>query len=310
MAKRPSWVCTLITQLSLCLALYVALNLGQPQKSIYQRTNGISSNRKGLDFYFISVTGGFRPLEQQTLLLKQMEDVAKAYDARFVINSSELGEDDPLKQNLATNLHVSFAGYLVVPVSKSSMVYYMLFVISSLTGAHLYTTKASKEKEVGCFQEQIRLPHGEALDIIGVNTGSLQGKIPTALPSASGDLLLNWLKSALEATNGHWCIVVGFHPLVICEEHEEQLEAKKIYEPLHHIFMKFGVNTYLSKHGCIKYSRQDSITYMENPGLIESGNGREMVDGFLLHKVSSLEIVGTQIFSAFNIAFQDSRDAN
>ncbi|GAY56753.1 hypothetical protein CUMW_174260 [Citrus unshiu] len=104
-----------------------------------------------------------------------MEDVAKAYDARFVINSSELGEDDPLKQN-----------------------------------------------------EQIRLPHGEALDIIGVNTGSLQGKIPTALPSASGDLLLNWLKSALEATNGHWCIVVGFHPLVICEEHEEQLEAKKI----------------------------------------------------------------------------------
>ncbi|KAH9654479.1 calcineurin-like metallo-phosphoesterase superfamily protein [Citrus sinensis] len=242
MAKRPSWVCTLITQLSLCLALYVALNLGQPQKSIYQRTNGISSNRKGLDFYFISVTGGFRPLEQQTLLLKQMEDVAKAYDARFVINSSELGEDDPLKQNLATNLHVSFAGYLVVPVSKSSMVYYMLFVISSLTGAHLYTTKASKEKEVGCFQEQIRLPHGEALDIIGVNTGSLQ--IPTALPSASGDLLLNWLKSALEATNGHWCIVVGFHPLVICEEHEEQLEAKKIYEPLHHIFMKFGVLTY------------------------------------------------------------------
>ncbi|KAH9654473.1 calcineurin-like metallo-phosphoesterase superfamily protein [Citrus sinensis] len=269
MAKRPSWVCTLITQLSLCLALYVALNLGQPQKSIYQRTNGISSNRKGLDFYFISVTGGFRPLEQQTLLLKQMEDVAKAYDARFVINSSELGEDDPLKQN-ATWLFPS----LKVP---------------------WYTTKASKEKEVGCFQEQIRLPHGEALDIIGVNTGSLQGKIPTALPSASGDLLLNWLKSALEATNGHWCIVVGFHPLVICEEHEEQLEAKKIYEPLHHIFMKFGV---------------DSITYMENPGLIESGNGREMVDGFLLHKVSSLEIVGTQIFSAFNIAFQDSRDAN
>ncbi|KAL9445554.1 hypothetical protein AB3S75_018534 [Citrus x aurantiifolia] len=278
MAKRPSWVCTLITQLSLCLALYVALNLGQPQKSIYQRTNGISSNRKGLDFYFISVTGGFRTLEQQTLLLKQMEDVAKSYDARFVINTSELGEDDPLKQN-ATWLFPS----LKVP---------------------WYTTKASKEKEVGCFQEQIRLPHGEALDVIGVNTGSLQGKIPTALPSASGDLLLNWLKSALEATNGHWCIVVGFHPLVICEEHEEQLEAKKIYEPLHHIFMKFGVNTYLSKHGCIKYSRQDSITYMENPGLIESGNGREMVDGFLLHKVSSLEILTYFVTSEGEVVYR------
>lgn len=29
-----------------------------------------------------------------------MEDVAKSYDARFVINTSELGEDDPLKQNV------------------------------------------------------------------------------------------------------------------------------------------------------------------------------------------------------------------
>lgn len=93
MAKRPSWVCTLITQLSLCLALYVALNLGQPQKSIYQRINGISSNRKGLDFYFISVTGGFRPLEQQTLLLKQ---VSFSLGCRFKLLCLMIYSDDIL----------------------------------------------------------------------------------------------------------------------------------------------------------------------------------------------------------------------
>ncbi|GAY56755.1 hypothetical protein CUMW_174260 [Citrus unshiu] len=68
--------------------------------------------------------------------------------------------------------------------------------------------------------------------------------------------------------------------------------------------MKFGVNTYLSKHGCIKYSRQDSITYMENPGLIESGNGREMVDGFLLHKVSSLEILTYFVTSEGEVVYR------
>lgn len=66
--RKPSWVCTLIVQCSLCFALYVALNLGHPQKSVDQKRNG----RKSLDFNFISVTGGFRPLEQQIPLLKQV----------------------------------------------------------------------------------------------------------------------------------------------------------------------------------------------------------------------------------------------
>lgn len=51
---------------------------------------------------------------------------------------------------------------------------WLIFLLCATTCACRYTTKVSKEKKVGCFQEQIRLPHGEALDIIGVNTGSLQ----------------------------------------------------------------------------------------------------------------------------------------
>lgn len=58
-----------------------------------------SGSSRPLDLYFISVRGGFRPLNQQTHLLKQMEKAAKTYEARFVINISELGEDDPLTQN-------------------------------------------------------------------------------------------------------------------------------------------------------------------------------------------------------------------
>lgn len=36
-------------------------------------------------------------------------------------------------------------------------------------------------------------------------------------------------------------MVVGFHPLVVCEEKKEELEAKQFYEPLRHIFLRFGV---------------------------------------------------------------------
>lgn len=61
--KKPSCFCTIFTQVSLCFALYLALNLGQP---IYSNR----SDSRALDLYFISVKGGFRPLKQQTQLLK------------------------------------------------------------------------------------------------------------------------------------------------------------------------------------------------------------------------------------------------
>lgn len=44
------------------------------------------------DFFFHSLTG--------FLVLMKMENVAKAYNAKFVVNISEMGEDDPLTQNV------------------------------------------------------------------------------------------------------------------------------------------------------------------------------------------------------------------
>ncbi|KAJ0090522.1 hypothetical protein Patl1_14761 [Pistacia atlantica] len=295
MERKPIWLCTLATQLCLFSALYIALNMGHPQTSIYRERD---------QFYFISVSGGFRPLQLQTLLLKKMDLVAKSYKVRFVINTSELGEDDPLKQNLATTLHVSFAGYPALPISESSMVYYSLCNQFSDLGTFTYTTRVSEEKEVGCFREQIKLPHGETLEIVGVDTGSLQETMLSRFSNGTGDNQLSSLTRTLEATNGHWCIVVGFHPLVICEENKEEIKAKKIYEPLHRIFMKLGVNAYLSKHGCAEFARQDSVAYIENPDLIESVNGRGMVDGFLLHRVSSLEIVTYFVTSAGEVVYR------
>ncbi|KAJ6759158.1 CALCINEURIN-LIKE METALLO-PHOSPHOESTERASE SUPERFAMILY PROTEIN [Salix koriyanagi] len=77
--KGRSWACTFVLQVSLSIAFYLALNLGQPQKSIYLDRNGASSSTRPLDVYFLSVRGGYRPLKQQNLLLKKMEKVANFF---------------------------------------------------------------------------------------------------------------------------------------------------------------------------------------------------------------------------------------
>ncbi|KAK9275364.1 hypothetical protein L1049_022628 [Liquidambar formosana] len=276
--EKPSWVCTLVTQVSLCLALFLAFNMGSLQsKSMYHRRNG----GKPHDLYFISVRGGFRPLKQQTHLLKQIEKVAKAYKAKFVVNISELGEDDPLTQN--GTWHFS---PFIVP---------------------WYTTGASKGKEAGYFLKQIKIPYGKTLDIIAIDTESLQDFMLMGPSTGIENTQLHWLTRTLDATNSNWRIVVGFNSLAVCEENKNQTEANKVYEPLHQIFPKFGVNVYLGAQGCTNYARQSSIVYIGNPGPMDnkayftSVNGRsvftkEMIDGFLLHRVSSLEIVGIQCF--------------
>ncbi|XP_017982673.1 PREDICTED: uncharacterized protein LOC18587872 isoform X2 [Theobroma cacao] len=205
-----------------------------------------------------------------------MENVAKAYDVKLVVNISELGEGDPLLQNVTR--------------------------LSPLLKVPWYTTGVSKQDGLGCFLEQIKLPNGRTLAIVSLNTASLQDTMLVGSSSGMMDNLLNWLTRTLETTISSWRMVVGFHPLVACEESEEQMVVKQIHEPLHQIFMKFGVNLYLSQQGCSSYALQDSVAYIGNPGLIKenshlpSANGRylvrkEMSNGFLLHRLSLLEMV-------------------
>lgn len=68
--KEKSWACTLITQLSLCIVAYIAMNIGQPQKFTRRSISNEGSRQNGM--YFMSVVGGFRPLKEQTLLLQQV----------------------------------------------------------------------------------------------------------------------------------------------------------------------------------------------------------------------------------------------
>ncbi|XP_027174126.1 uncharacterized protein LOC113773701 [Coffea eugenioides] len=87
--KEHSWLCTFITQISLCFCVYLAFNMGD-------RTE---SSSRPVETYFMSVAGGFRPEKEQTLLLKLMAKVAKVYKVQFVVSISELGENDPLGLN-------------------------------------------------------------------------------------------------------------------------------------------------------------------------------------------------------------------
>ncbi|KAL6012117.1 hypothetical protein ACLOJK_002594 [Asimina triloba] len=159
-SHSSSWVCTILTQVALCVAMYVAFHMAAPLKYNQEYKSGaVVSDGGARDFIFLSVCGGRMPREQQTHLLELMDRVAKAYKVQFVVNVSELGEDDPLIENFSDCLHL----------------------------LHLH------------------------IDDIDSNTMR---------------------------------IAVGIHPLIACEEAENETVTRKVYQSLDQIFLRYQVASY------------------------------------------------------------------
>ncbi|GAB2289119.1 hypothetical protein Dimus_023421 [Dionaea muscipula] len=259
--EKPSWVLTVVTQISLFFALYLALNLGQP----YYRRNGIAGP---FEIYFISVRGGgFRSLEQQSLLLKQIEMVVKTYDAKFVVNVGELGNGDPLLHNGTRRFpSLRVPWYTIEEDSKGKAAVYLL--------------------------KQVELPIGKNLGIIALKTSLFQDSLSNARSDQMGQLM-----RMLEAADTHWSIVFGLQPLAACEEGNRDLEVNPNYQHLHHIFVKYRVNAYFSGKGCVNHAHKDGVAYISHPGPVENKplsrnltrSIGELEDGFLVHRVGLLE---------------------
>ncbi|XP_073158587.1 uncharacterized protein [Henckelia pumila] len=256
--KEKSWVCSLVAQLSLCIAVYVALSTGgQPQKS---------------DVYFASVGGGFRPLQEQTLLLQQMVKVAKTFNVRFVINISELGEHDPLLKNASRH--------------------------PELRKIPWYTTKASKRQGKDYFVDRIRMPYGQALDIIALDTKLVQN-----LSSVPGKDQLQWLMRTLNKSDANWKIVVGFHQLFTYDYNTQKIKEQETnFKPLLSTLLRYGVDAYMSSSHIHSDQVQREAMLLTSIGPTDKGpcvislNQNtvplvETANGFLLHSVTSLEMV-------------------
>ncbi|KAK1294987.1 hypothetical protein QJS10_CPA16g00007 [Acorus calamus] len=282
--RRPSWVRTVLTQAALCVALYLSISMCGGWRRRQQQQQRADS----ADLYFLSVRGGARPPRLQTHLLLQMERVAKAYKARFVVDVSGFGEDDPLMRNGVTRFPA-----LKIP---------------------WYVTRASRGGGIGCFLKKIALPRGRMLDVIGVDVDPLQDISNTEQQNDTQSSQLQWLTRTLATSNSNWRIVVGFHPLLICEGTPATI---KVHEPIHQLFLQYGVNAYMSEEGCADpYINKGGITYIGNPSPEaedhrQSSNGglnlhREAHEGFLLHRVSPLEIETIFVDSSSEVVFRST----
>ncbi|KAK8952620.1 hypothetical protein KSP40_PGU015002 [Platanthera guangdongensis] len=258
---KLSWRGTLLVQAALCVALYGALSIGTPQESSnLGLSSRITRRRDSLDLYFLSVRGGFWPADEQTQLLQQMGRAVEFFKAKFVVNIGELGEDDPLMQN--PNVHLC---RYTTTVGNATM---------ALPG-----------KSKKCFLRKIKIGIDQTLDLVGVDTGLLQVIVHSIQSKESGSDQLDWLQHILSVTDSKWRIVVGFHPLTICRNQEQS--SIEFLDPLHRIFLKHGVNAYLSKQGCGGHLYSNGgIAYVGNPGPLTSPES-ESIDvfrfEFLLH---------------------------
>ncbi|THG03424.1 hypothetical protein TEA_005942 [Camellia sinensis var. sinensis] len=152
------------------------------------------------------------------VLMMIMAEVVKTYKARFVINISELGEDDPLMLNDTSN-------------------------------------------------------------------------------DGQNDQL-NWLMSTLEASNASWRIIAGFHSIVACDKNIEQMETKEAVEPLHRIFLKYGVGKLwtdlLSNNGEKRPCKSKSYTlsHLTTNFLASQGTGHNKCCALYQAQVASLVLLG------------------
>ncbi|CAN7070242.1 unnamed protein product [Brassica oleracea var. botrytis] len=234
--KKSSWGCTVFIQLSLCLIVYVSLHFGH--QSLLSSND--DDNAGALDLHFISVSCGFRPLQRQTRLLRLMERVAETYKAKFVVSTSEDGEEDLLLLNDTR--------------------------VSSTLKLPWYTTK----KGSGSFREHIELPFAGSLDVVFVDTGSLQKQMMSGSLNGSMISQLKELTKVLKAADGDWRIVVGSDPLFAYTLSNGPEEAKGAARTFQQITIKYGVNMYISEKGCSNGANEDSFTCIMVPNASEN----------------------------------------
>ncbi|VAI71294.1 unnamed protein product [Triticum turgidum subsp. durum] len=192
------------------------------------------------------------------ILLNQMESTTKVYEVKLVLDVARFG-DDPLGQN--GSLHFQA---LNIP---------------------WYST-TSHGQIVSNFLKKVKMPYDQILEIVGVDTGPLEDLLHDGKMSNSSREQITWLEQTLALTSNNWKIVVGYDPLVDCNE-VHTTKTTKIYEPLRHIFEKYAVNAYVSTGGsCGHFHHDNSMSYIQNP---IPGDQTDL-DGFFLHRVSPLEM--------------------
>jgi hypothetical protein len=123
----------------------------------------------------------------------KMESIAKAYKVKFVVDVAQLGEEDPLWQN----------GSLYFQALKIPW----------------YSTTSSHGQIIGNFLKRVMMPYDQSLEIIGMDTGSLQEPIHDGKIRASSREQIKWLEQSIAATSSNWWVfTTGYTILCVIVE--------------------------------------------------------------------------------------------
>ncbi|CAL5037185.1 unnamed protein product [Urochloa decumbens] len=176
--RQLPWRCTVAVQAALCLALYAAFSIGEPQLFPRGGVDALGRGARRGGVAFLSVAGGERAPADQARLLRQMEAVAKVYEAKFVLDVAQSGEDDPLWQDGSKYFEA-----LNIP---------------------WYSTMSSHGRILGNFVKKVNMSYDQVLDIVGLDTGAVQEPLHDGKISDSYREQTKWLERSLALTSGNW----------------------------------------------------------------------------------------------------------
>ncbi|KAH6827593.1 hypothetical protein C2S53_020534 [Perilla frutescens var. hirtella] len=195
----------------------------------------------------------------------EMVKVKKTYKARFVVDFSELGESDPLLLN-ATLFH-------------------------ELQNMPWYPSGILKGERATYFSKKIEVPDGQTLDIIALDTVLLQNQ-----SSVRGNDQIVWLMRILNESISDWKVVVGLHQLISSDCNIWETNETR-FAPLQNILLQYGVDVYMSTETCDDNTTTTTTRGNGNEAIYLTAVNHNLVSkeetmgGFLLHRVSSLEMV-------------------
>ncbi|GER36277.1 calcineurin-like metallo-phosphoesterase super family protein, partial [Striga asiatica] len=232
------------------------------------------------------------PLIISNSMLLKIAKGQRTYKVRFVIDVSELGEFSPLLQNATT-----FPEFQSISWYRSIISMYIAFHDFFLAHYLILLVESFSISLICCYQT---CRYTSRYYCLGCHP------IPALKylfdhSSVCANDQIQWLTRILKESDSEWKVVFGECKIL-------KMENGSPFEPLWSILLQYGENAYISTKSCTDQGQRFGVSSMDRGSYFTAVNQNfvfkeDKADGFIFHRISSLEMVSYGYLSIQKLVF-------